>query len=226
MANSSKDITIGPLSLSIHESTFADAGFGYQTWGSSQILAMLIITGRIPVANATILELGCGTGLSGLAAASYGAAHVFMTDFLDSLLDKARLNAKTNKIEKNVSVHKLDWREPSKSLLPSRTLRSQIFRRRPQLRHGTWQPRRVNVLLLPIKNVTGRRIYLVLPVRPKFENEKEEFDIQMEAHGLVKEAFETYLQEDIQDMGLNGMDRAFSTGEKGFRFYVFKWAGK
>ncbi|KAJ3096370.1 hypothetical protein HDU97_005939 [Phlyctochytrium planicorne] len=38
-SNGCREITIGDLNLSVAESTFTESGFGYQSWGSSLILA-------------------------------------------------------------------------------------------------------------------------------------------------------------------------------------------
>lgn len=70
----------------------------------------------MPIGSRRIIELGCGTGLVGLAAAAIlratgrDEARVVLTDFDPLALDQARINAQANGL--NVDVERLDWREP------------------------------------------------------------------------------------------------------------------
>jgi predicted nicotinamide N-methyase len=64
--------------------------------------------------GADLLELGCGLGLAGIAAATAGA-RVTMTDYDQDALMFARWNALTNldaTAMERVSIAPLDWREP------------------------------------------------------------------------------------------------------------------
>ena len=62
-----------------------------------------------------VLELGCGVGLAGIAAARAGG-QVMMTDYEPDALDFARLNAAENlpeaKLRRTVRFAVLDWRTP------------------------------------------------------------------------------------------------------------------
>jgi len=64
-----------------------------------------------PVRGASAVELGAGTGLPGLAAASLGAERVTLTD-LESNLDLLSRNAAANGLEDLVTVAPLDWTLP------------------------------------------------------------------------------------------------------------------
>ncbi|BFZ56904.1 hypothetical protein PYCC9005_003954 [Savitreella phatthalungensis] len=61
------------------------------------VLAECIFTGLLNVRGRSLIELGCGTGLVGLAAARHGATTAFLTDFdADEILDNPRENLRDN----------------------------------------------------------------------------------------------------------------------------------
>ena len=82
-------------------------------WASSPVLAAHL-RGRPGMAGSDFLELGCGLGLAGIAAAQAGAS-VTMTDYEDDALEFARYNASMN-LRKDelsrVTFLNLDWRRP------------------------------------------------------------------------------------------------------------------
>ena len=57
-----------------------DAPFFAVAWPGAQVVAGAIIDGVVSVAGLRVLELGCGSGLSSVAAATRGARHVRATD--------------------------------------------------------------------------------------------------------------------------------------------------
>lgn len=66
------------------------------------------------IGGGRVLELGCGLGLVGIAAAVAGASrgvHVTMSDYDADAVRVALLNAERNGVE-NVSGLELDWRDP------------------------------------------------------------------------------------------------------------------
>ena len=75
-------------------------------WPSSIALAHELVARADSLAGVRILELGAGTGLPGIVAATYGA-RVLQTDRLDVALDLCRRNAERNhvRIEHRVA----DW---------------------------------------------------------------------------------------------------------------------
>jgi ETFB lysine methyltransferase len=82
-------------------------------WASSPVLAGHLRR-REDMAGKDILELGCGLGLAGIAAAQSGA-HVMMTDYEEDALDFARFNAASNldpEEMSRVAFRALDWRHP------------------------------------------------------------------------------------------------------------------
>ena len=88
--------------------------FWAELWPSSIALARFCLE-RCPVAGRTVLELGCGLGVAGIAAALAGAS-VTMTDYEEDALAFARWNVSQNPGDGipggSVSIRHLDWREP------------------------------------------------------------------------------------------------------------------
>jgi predicted nicotinamide N-methyase len=81
-------------------------------WASSPVLAGHLRQRR-GLAGKELLELGCGLGLAGIAAAQAGAT-VVMTDYEEDALEFARFNAATNlDVEElsRVTIRRMDWRD-------------------------------------------------------------------------------------------------------------------
>ena len=85
-----------------------------ELWTSSLELARWSLEGGV-ASNQRVLELGCGLGLVGIAAARAGG-QVTMTDYEPDALAFARLNAAENVPQRpgasRIRVTMLDWREP------------------------------------------------------------------------------------------------------------------
>jgi predicted nicotinamide N-methyase len=80
--------------------------YGVMLWPSSIALAHELVARAGSLAGVRILELGAGTGLPGIVAATYGA-HVVQTDRLDVALDLCRRNAERNHV--SVEHRVADW---------------------------------------------------------------------------------------------------------------------
>lgn len=83
-----------------------------ELWQSAPPLARMLADPAV-AGGKSMLELGCGVGLVGIAAARAGA-RVLMTDYDDDALQFTRANIRTN-IPSGVTspeVRRLDWREP------------------------------------------------------------------------------------------------------------------
>ena len=79
--------------------------FGICVWPSSVFLANLIFQNQPLFQNQTVLELGCGPGLSGIAAAKCDA-QVILTD-LDTpstILENCKYNCQLNHVEEKTMV--------------------------------------------------------------------------------------------------------------------------
>ncbi len=78
------------------------------TWRAASGLAEYL--GRIDLKDQRVLELGCGSGMAGFAAACLGA-HVTMTDAVELALLVARLNTWT--MRDRIQLKRLRWQDPS-----------------------------------------------------------------------------------------------------------------
>ncbi|KAF9495732.1 S-adenosyl-L-methionine-dependent methyltransferase [Pleurotus eryngii] len=95
----------------------AREGCGGVAWPAGLVLANhLIEKGSDFLKGKTILELGSGTGLVGLAAAILGG-HVWITDQAP-LLDTMRRNVILNDLSQEVTVAELDWGLPIPESIP------------------------------------------------------------------------------------------------------------
>ncbi|HXX65272.1 MAG TPA: methyltransferase domain-containing protein [Bacteroidota bacterium] len=91
----------------------ADERFPYwaDLWASSLALARVLREDRA-LADQTVLELGCGLGLAGIAAAQAGA-RVLFSDYQEDALTFARANAGANldrTARERISFRAIDWR--------------------------------------------------------------------------------------------------------------------
>ena len=68
-------------------------------WAGGQALARYLLDNRTLVSGQVVLDLGCGSGLSGLAAAKAGAARVTAADIDGFALAAVALNAAANDVE-------------------------------------------------------------------------------------------------------------------------------
>ena len=100
--------------------TLAEDPTGTTVWNSAMVLAKLLESGALGapvVAGARVLELGCGVGLCGLAAARLGAASVMLTDAQKSTLDLLALNVAQERAsglwaaDAKVDLNSWDWRK-------------------------------------------------------------------------------------------------------------------
>ena len=83
--------------------------YGVALWPSAIALAHeLAARGVDALAGTSVLELGAGTGLPGIVAASLGA-QVVQTDRQDAALSVCRLNGKRNGVEAGIDYRLVDW---------------------------------------------------------------------------------------------------------------------
>lgn len=82
-----------------------------ELWHSAVALSMMLEDDPATVAGSTVLELGCGLGLSGIVAAQLGA-DVTLSDFDPIALVAAELNARQNGVGATLRTMHLDFRMP------------------------------------------------------------------------------------------------------------------
>lgn len=99
------------VTLPITEPSYSSgAGLGWKTWNAAIILVEYLGTQLSAFHDKDVLELGCGTGLSGIFCARFGARSVLMTDYNQTVLETVSENAKSNHLT-NVAIQRLDWHE-------------------------------------------------------------------------------------------------------------------
>jgi predicted nicotinamide N-methyase len=83
--------------------------YGLALWPASIALAHELVSRASGLPGQRILELGAGTGLPGIVAATYGA-RVVQTDRLEEALTVGRLNAERNGV-RSIEHRLADWTE-------------------------------------------------------------------------------------------------------------------
>ena len=115
----------GDLDFEIHEPTLTGDNLGFKTWGSSYVLAKSLpdiyqsyyVKALEREPKPAIIELGAGTGLTGLAAAAIFRASVLLTD-LPEIVPNLQHNIDQNRdllLEYGADAASavLDWSRPS-----------------------------------------------------------------------------------------------------------------
>ena len=85
-----------------------DPSYWARIWPTSRAMAAWALRSPMLGPESRVLEIGCGLGLVGIAAARRGAT-VLMTDFDERAIALARRNAERNGAD--ASVEPFDWRE-------------------------------------------------------------------------------------------------------------------
>ncbi len=115
-----------------------------EIWPSAIGLGRHLFEYPVP-AGSEILELGCGIGVAGIAAAAAGL-RVTACDYEEDALAFARCNARLNQVEERVSFRFLDWRIPRLDRKYAVVIGSDILYERPNhepiqhLLNGTLEP--------------------------------------------------------------------------------------
>ena len=94
------------LPVAVRELEYADGGLGFRLFPAALWLAAWLAARPAWISGATVLELGAGLGLVGLAAAKQGAA-VTLSDFNPGLLTALEAAAKDNGVAATVAA--CDW---------------------------------------------------------------------------------------------------------------------
>lgn len=108
------------VAIMLREGSYSSGGIGRHVYAAATALGTLLCQQQtiggicLPsVAGLRVLELGCGLGLVGLAAAKLGAASVTLTDSSESSVSCASANAALNGFNDAMYVRsrQLDWNE-------------------------------------------------------------------------------------------------------------------
>lgn len=201
------------LNISIHEPALTEDNLGFKTWASSYVLAKKWHTLRdslpLPQNNDnrvnTILELGAGTGLVGMAAAAVLKANVLLTDLPDIVpnLDRNIDSNKDTITSRGGSAKAaiLDWTVPEKIIYPPQS-EEEVNTRRRSLEAETEsslyplivaadpvysedQPAwLVQTIACHLSSAEDARVVLMIPLRDTFAKERTDLKERMDTLGL------------------------------------------
>ncbi|GAX16929.1 hypothetical protein FisN_5Hh306 [Fistulifera solaris] len=93
--------------LSIEQQASGPGATGLAVWNSSLLLTRLLPL--LSFRDATVVELGCGTGLASLVAATQGAKRVFATDGNLNVIQLAERNIQRNNLQNVVKAVSYQW---------------------------------------------------------------------------------------------------------------------
>merc|ERR1711990_586734 len=98
---------VGPLAIAensgVTYNAFGEDSTGTKIWDAGRALCDTLTNEASTLANQRVLELGSGTGIGGLAAASAGAA-VVLTDGESATLPLLEANVKHNRLSERSDV--------------------------------------------------------------------------------------------------------------------------
>jgi predicted nicotinamide N-methyase len=80
-------------------------------WPTGFGLALLLTSGCVDLKDKVIVDVGSGTGIVAIAAASMGAK-VYACDYIDTCVQLMQENVHLNNLEERVTILQLDWNQP------------------------------------------------------------------------------------------------------------------
>lgn len=191
----------------INEPSYEDSDLGWKTWPAGVLLASYISKAEPEVGKLT-LELGCGTGLVGLASALWNPhSEHYLTDYHENVLRNVRTTLALNGSPVNVKVQKLNWDWFEKDLING-GLDPQLDFWNPllgsfkviyaadilyQLRHACSVPRVIKAFLASSKNDTPEALttqdiskaYVLIPIRSTHLQDTVTFERELVDQGLT-----------------------------------------
>ncbi len=90
------DYPQGPLQPEVMRAVISEPAYWSFCWGSGLALAQRLMTGRQDVRGLTVLDLGSGSGVAGIAAALAGAGRVIACDIDKDACLATAVNAEIN----------------------------------------------------------------------------------------------------------------------------------
>lgn len=188
--------------LVLHEPALTADNLGLKTWASSYLLAKRLVLLRTTLPSTrpgeSVLELGAGTGLVGMAAAVVLQAHVYLTD-LPEIVPNLELNIRANRtvligstIEaKEPEASVLDWSDPGSFVAGTTTDPPHSPHAFPLILaadpiYSSDHPRLlVNAIGYHLNKSTNARVVLEMPLRDAYAKERKDLRQRMDSLGLV-----------------------------------------
>lgn len=176
-------------SIVLNEPALTSDSLGLKTWGSALILSEILIEGHKSLLKSPILELGSGTGLTGITISLLGY-DIILTD-LKEIVPNLKINVDLNKCNAKVDV--LDWTDASsfinKNSHPAEFKTLVIADPIYSPDHPKYV---VNMIKTFLMKDSESRVLLQIPIRPKFENERNTLWELLKSSGF-KELYTKYL---------------------------------
>lgn len=94
------------------DSSLGDAQIGCRLWEAEVCVLEYLEANPHFVRNKSVLELGCGVGLAGIACIKLGATQVTLTDANSKVLENTQFCVDANCKDNSVSVAALEWSDP------------------------------------------------------------------------------------------------------------------
>ncbi|ODQ68401.1 hypothetical protein NADFUDRAFT_20858 [Nadsonia fulvescens var. elongata DSM 6958] len=187
LRNLNKDEFLEEIEL-IEPSLTADS-LGLKTWGSSLMLSQRLVNDSVKdeLLMDPILELGAGTGLVGITMARLG--HEVVVSDLAEIIDNLNHNVQHN--HDNITVEELDWSNPStefdqkySSKFNTLVLSDPIY----SSRHPPWIR---DMIVRYMRKTAEARTLIQVPIREKFEKERDVFWTLLNECGLERVMVDT-----------------------------------
>lgn len=173
------------ITITLHEPSLTSDNLGLKTWASSYLLAKRLKYLQKPGRHAKVLELGAGTGLVGITAATVWGVKVHLTD-LGDIVPNLERNVQANRemVELNgggATTGVLDWEDAEE---PDDDDKRYDF---ILASDPLYSPRHPMLLVMTIcrwlkregDNGTAARVVVELPLRDAYMGEVEEFQSRM-----------------------------------------------
>jgi predicted nicotinamide N-methyase len=165
-----------------------------------------------------VLELGCGTGLSGIyCAKKTKLKNIYITDYLKDIVENVDVNIRKNGVDKKANACLLNWENPDVIRdLNDGSIECEKFDRiiASDICYDVSSTLSATITLSHWLRRDGFA-YIVLPVRRLFEKEMYAFESAMQKLPLK------LLSTEIIDIR-NGPAQAFSDEDESFKFYTYK----
>lgn len=168
-----REIEIAALDsrILLREPSLTADNLGLKTWGSSYILARRLAANQHKdYLKGSVLELGAGTGLVGMVACVLGFPSM-LTD-LNEIVPNLKANVELNNIA-SAEVDELDWSDPSGFIERRGHLKFDTIILSDPLYSSRHPPWIVNMINKFLSSGSEARILLQLPIRRKFEDERQ-----------------------------------------------------
>jgi predicted nicotinamide N-methyase len=195
------------LDIVLKEPSLTSDSLGLKTWGSSFVVANRLAREHHQLLKDPVLELGSGTGLSGIVAAKLG--HTICVTDLPEIIDNLRVNVELNCFnDEKIAAEVLDWMDPSGFPYSDESFASILI---ADPIYSPAHPRMVcDMVAKYLSRKEDSQVCVQLPLRAKYEHEREVFYQLLESTGLQRLRYEVE----------TGAD---DFGEMEFAWSLWKW---